>query len=290
MRTRGDAHIHLFAGGYQGGSVANRPVITPNEAVCYDSLARQHGIAVALVIGYAAEAWCANNNAFLAEQAGRYDWVRALAYADLKSLPTLSNLEHLRSQTFAGISVYIFGQDSDDLAGVSDEFWHWLQSHNWLVSLNSQAEALIAWQPVLERFPRLRLLVSHLGSPPAVAVPPPPQQAADAVSHVVQLARYPSVYVKLSGFYALTSVGYDYPHRAAWPYVERLVEAYSTDRLLWGSDFSPCLDFVAFPQTLDLLEQMTFLNELDLTKIYGENLLGLLGCQKARVSPGSPGT
>ena len=94
--------------------------------------------------------------------------------------------------------------------------------------------------------------------------------------HVLALAEYPQVRVKLSGFYALSKPGYDYPHRAAWPYVQSLVEEFSTDRLLWGSDFFPAADHVTFPQTYGLFGEMPFLDDRDRQKIQGENLLKLL--------------
>ena len=91
------------------------------------------------------------------------------------------------------------------------------------------------------------------------------------------LAGFPGVCVKLSGFYALTVPGYDYPHRNAWPYVVALLESFGVQRLLWGSDFSPSLELVSFPQTLGLLAQMTFLTDKDRGQIEGTNLLRILG-------------
>jgi L-fuconolactonase len=144
---------------------------------------------------------------------------------------------------------------------------------------------LNSWHGVLERFPQLRLLVSHLGLPPAVASPPSPDQADRAMQAVSRLARYPAVSVKLSGFYALSSPGHDYPHESAWLYVEQLVRVFGCNRLLWGSDFSPCLDWVTFPQTVNLFEKMPFLKPPDVARITGGNLLALL--DEVQASPPS---
>ena len=97
-----------------------------------------------------------------------------------------------------------------------------------------------------------------------------------ALESVLALAVYPSARVKLSGFYALTEPGFDYPHRAAWPYVEEIAAAFGTGRLLWGSDFSPSLEHVSFPQTLGLFEHMSFFSSDERLKIEGGNLLALL--------------
>ena len=97
---------------------------------------------------------------------------------------------------------------------------------------------------------------------------------------ITELARFPDVQVKLSGFYALSSPGHDYPHESAWPYVEQLLKDFSVDRLLWASDYTPCLNWVTFPQTIDIFEKIPFLNEADVEKITGRNLLTLLNMVK----------
>lgn len=276
MTNRADAHIHLFAGGYQDKSFSSRPGVSVDEAACYGSLAREHDVAAALVVGYGGEGWCTDNNAYLAELSPRYDWIQPVAYVAIDSIPTVEDLEILHKRGFVGVSLFVFGDDTRRLGQIPGGFWSWLDQRRWIVSVNSEGEAWTAWQSVLEEFPQLRLLVSHLGLPSAAATPPDPQQAAGAMRSVTELARYPGVRVKLSGFYALTSPGHDYPHESAWPYVEPLVGAFSCNRLLWGSDFIPCLDWITFPQTMDLFDKMPFLSQRDVVLITGENLLALL--------------
>ena len=276
MTPRADSHIHLFAGGYQDKSFVSRPGISIDEAACYDSLSRDHDVVAALVIGYGVPDWCAENNTHLASQLGAYDWVRPVAYVAINTPPTVADLEKLQQEGFLGIGLFPVGDQAEGLADIPGDCWDWLQQNNWLVSVTCQSAALNSWHGVLERFPQLRLLVSHLGLPPAAASPPSPDQADRAMQTVSRLARYPGVSVKLSGFYALSTPGHDYPHEAAWPYVEQLVRAFGCNRLLWGSDFSPCLDWVTFPQTIDLFEKMPFLKPPDVARITGGNLLALL--------------
>ena len=277
MTQRADAHIHLFSGGYQDSSLASRAGVAIDETVCYHSLALEWDVTAALVVGFGGEDWCVENNTYLAEQVGRYDWIRPLAYLTLDSQLRVDALEQLQQQGFVGVSLFLFDDESSGLAAVPDTFWHWIAQRNWLVSVNSQAAGWCDWAPILERFPDLRLLVSHLGLPPAVKEPAAAPQADAALQSVTELAKYQSVFVKLSGFYALTVPGHDYPHQAAWPYVKRLVEAFGSERLLWASDFSPCLDWVTFPQTFDLFQKMPFFSASDVAAITGGNLRRLLG-------------
>jgi len=276
MTNRADAHIHLFAGGYQDKSFASRPGVSIDEVTCYDDLAREHNVVAALVVGYGGEDWCADNNLYLAKQTRQYDWLHPVAYVAIDIPPTIEDLENLHEQGFVGISLFLFGDDVKQLEQIPISFWSWIEAKNWLVSVNSEDDAWTAWQPVLQQSPKLRLIISHLGQPRATTAPPSPQQAAQIMQPVTELSKYPGIRVKLSGFYSLTSSGHDYPHEAAWPYVEQLVGSFSCDRLLWGSDFIPCLDWITFPQTIDIFEKIPFLSESDVSRITGGNMLALL--------------
>ena len=276
MSERADAHIHLFEGGYQDSLMKRfgRPV---DEAVVYASLAKDHGVRAALIVGYADVPWALENTRYLTQMVKQYEWVHPAAYFDASAPPTTEELTRLQADGFVGVSFYIFGQERvDALLGISDEVWNWLVSKRWLISVNSKDDDWNAWQEVLTRHPELRLVVSHLGLPPRQADAPDAAGAREALASVLALSRYPQSRVKLSGFYALTDPGHDYPHRAAWPYVEALLDAYGVERLLWASDYSPCLDWLTFPQTYDLFSKMPFLNDADRERIEGANLLALL--------------
>ncbi|NLG49539.1 MAG: amidohydrolase [Chloroflexi bacterium] len=277
MSERADAHIHLFEGGYCG-SLAGRPGVQLDEVALYSALAAEHGVRCALVVGYAGEPWCTSNNAWIAAQARKHAWMRPLAYVDPTQPLTVGQLEALQAQGFVGIVLYLLEQAYCEALGrISVDVWGWLAERRWIVSVNSRGELWSAWRGILDQQGELRLLVSHLGLPPRVGAPPSPADAAQAMAPVLALAQYPGPRVKLSGFYALTEPGYDYPHRAAWPYVVALLAAYGAGRLLWASDFSPCLDNLTFPQTWGLFAHMPFLSAAERRQIEGANLLALLG-------------
>ncbi|MEW6752082.1 MAG: amidohydrolase family protein [Candidatus Latescibacterota bacterium] len=277
MAERADAHIHCFEGRYPA-SFTGRPGVQIGEPACYASLARDHGVSCALIVGYAAADWCRGNNEWLARQVESHPWMRPLAHVDPSQPPTLSDLARWQAQGFRGLVMY----PSDPaqlraLEQIGREIWTWLVEQGWLLSVNSGGEAWLAWRKVLDRHGALRLLISHLGLPPRVAEPPTPQAAAKALAPVLALAAYPGPHVKLSGFYALSDPGYDYPHRAAWPYVEALLAGFGVERLLWASDFFPALDHLSFPQTFGLFRHMPFLDAGMREAIEGGNLLRLLG-------------
>ncbi len=54
MMQRADAHIHLFENGFEN-FFPNRPGVRIDEPLCYDSLAKEHDVVAALVVGYEGE-------------------------------------------------------------------------------------------------------------------------------------------------------------------------------------------------------------------------------------------
>jgi len=276
MSDFADAHIHLFEGGYRDSFTA-RPGVTIDEVALYQTLTRDNGVGAALVVAYEGMDWCATNNEFLASIQAQHDWLNPLAFVHNDRGFDVEQLEAWRGQGFVGLSLYPFTEeDCRVLERTPDECWQWLVDRRWLISVNSRGAAWKAWKPVLDRHPELRLVASHLGLPPALAEPPDAATARENLASVLQLAAFPGPRVKLSGFYAMTDPGYDYPHRAAWPYMEALQEAFMSERLLFASDFSPCLDLLSYPQTLGLFDHMPFFDDADRAAIRGGNLLALL--------------
>jgi predicted TIM-barrel fold metal-dependent hydrolase len=274
MARHADAHIHLFEHSLEG-SFAARPGVQMDEAACYDSLAAENDVVAALIVCYAASERYAGNNEYVASLIPRYDWVRPAAYVEAGAPPSLADLEAWRDQGFIGLTMYP-GAAVEELRRFPDEVWEWMVANQWLLSVNSSGEAWSAWTDVLDRHDQLRLVMSHLGLPPKVSAPIDVETAGAAMVHQVSLAEYPEVRVKLSGFYALTEPSHDYPHELAWPYVEVLTGAFGAERLLWASDYTPCLNHHTFVQTLGMFAKMPFLGAEDREAITGGNLLQLL--------------
>ena len=281
MPDRADAHMHLFECGYQGESFVHRPGVKVDEPACYASLAKDHRVRASLVVGYEGMDWTAGNNAFIATMASKHDWVRPAAFVDPVNPPSVDQLEAWRSQGFVGLSMYIFEQaQREALLAMDDSFWTWLVDRRWLISVNSKGENWRVWLPILERHGQLRLVASHMGLPPQIATAPSADEAKQAVAEVAALSLFPGPRVKISGFYAMTDPGHDYPHEAAWPYVQAILAAFGAERLLWGSDYFPASEWLSFPQTFDLFSKMPFLNDADRSRIEGGNLLALFGAAR----------
>jgi len=92
---------------------------------------------------------------------------------------------------------------------------------------------------------------------------------------LLRLAAFPNVLVNISGLYAVSDPAHAYPHESASPFLEILFQRFGAARCCWGSDFSPALDYVNFPQAVDI-PWLRRLPPADFERVMGGNLLALL--------------
>ena len=263
-----DGHIHLFENGYKDSGA--------NEISLYEELIKQHSIKSALVVGYEGESWASGNNAYISSLAQTRQWIHPLAFFKPENLQ-VSQLENLLSLGFEGITLYIFSeQEVEGLRAVDDSVWAWLVDHKWMVSVNSKAHFWNLWLEVMSEWPDLILLISHLGLPTVDTGHLTNDDIALELNTIGKLHRYTNVYIKLSGFYALEQKNPAYPYPSLRNYLHYIVTNFDRTRLIWGSDFSPALATVTFPQTFEHFSTLEFLGQIDINMILHENLLQLI--------------
>lgn len=116
-------------------------------------------------------------------------------------------------------------------------------------------------QVVAEHCPDLRLVIDHLAKP-AIA-----KHGYDEWSReIAPLAAYPNTYCKLSGL--VTEADWQ-----SWttddlrPFVERALDLFGPERLIFGSDHPVCLLAASYPRVLESLREIVGDDE----RIFGEN-------------------
>ena len=260
-----DSHIHLFENGYQDSG--------KNTLETYLPLIHEFSISRALVIGYEGKPWALGNNAYIANLKKSNSWISPVAFVKVSDL-SRENLESLVGQGFVGISLYVFtNKDVGILQGIDDGIWQWLVDNKWLISVNSKGDLWLLWMEVLKRNPTLTLLISHIG---LIAIPTKRAsevEIATALTTISSLMNFSNVYLKLSGFYALEPSDPVDAYRLLAPYIRYVVEKFSVDKLIWGSDFPLSLDKVSFVQTF---ENLNYIEPLKLKNILEGNLQRLL--------------
>lgn len=119
----------------------------------------------------------------------------------------------------------------------------------------------------IKRFPQVLFRVEHLGFPDLA-------KALDApdFQRLMGYAVYSNVYLMLSGLYAF---GVEHPYREVIPFVERALQCFGPERLMWGSDFPRVCGWETCEMTLALPHTWDFLSETDLEWIFGKTALSI---------------
>jgi predicted TIM-barrel fold metal-dependent hydrolase len=125
-----------------------------------------------------------------------------------------------------------------------------------LVELHIGPNYAVQVADALRAYPSSTVLIDHLAEP----------HMGDAVeyAHVLDLAAFERVYMKLSGLNHFARDAPLYP--SARPFTRRVIEVFGPDRLVWGS---------GTPQIVDA--HMEGYSEADRRKVKGDNLARLLG-------------
>jgi len=119
---------------------------------------------------------------------------------------------------------------------------------------------------LLERHPDLDVCVDHM----ADANPTKPAQ----VQAVLNLARYPRVYIKISHSWSISRE--EYPWRDTWPLVQAVYDAYGAQRIMFATDWPVSLARTDYADTIRVVrDEMDFWAPGDLDWVMGGTALRL---------------
>jgi predicted TIM-barrel fold metal-dependent hydrolase len=269
-----DAHLHLFRHGFPGVYGRN---LLGSEIDVYEAFRAKHGIAAGLIVGYQGDGIDPENNAYIRELAATRPWMATLAYVEPVAMPSAAAVEALLAAGHAGLAIYV--PEDRAVAALSEwdaATWRALDAHDAIVSFNIGLPQIGVLAGIAGAAPRCRLIVSHMGLPGTHRETPSRDAAQTELAPLLALAVLPNVFVKLSGFYAVSEPSHAWPHSSAAPFVEVLVDGFGADRCLWGSDFSPALDHVSFAQTITV-PGLDAYDAATQAAIMGGNLMRILG-------------
>ena len=165
----------------------------------------------------------ANQYPFIAAVVGWIDLKADLAPARIGQLATHPKLKGLRPMLQALDDNWL---DDDRLEPAVEAMLFHNLSFDALV-LPKQLPALLRFA---QRYPQLPIVIDHAAKPPIAAAALQPWQDA-----LAQCARLPQVMCKLSGL--LTEAPDDCNAAILRPYVEHVLDVFTPQRVMWGSDW-----------------------------------------------------
>jgi L-fuconolactonase len=119
---------------------------------------------------------------------------------------------------------------------------------------------------LLDRRPELDVVIDHMADCS-------PDNAVD-VQRLLDMARYPKVYVKISHTWGISRESY--PWRDTHDLVKMVYQAFGGKRIMWATDWPVYLDKANYSQTLTVArDEMNFIGSNDLEWILGKTALKL---------------
>ena len=268
-----DSHLHLFSDGYRG--LYGRSLLRPDVEV-YEQLRAIHGIERGLVVGYQGEGIDTDNNIYVRSLAAKRSWMATVAHIDARTIPSAQAVSSLLADGHVGVALYVEeSRSAKTTASWPAAVWHVLNERRAIISLNVSLDFISVFASIVRENPDCVFLVSHMGMPGSYKTAPAPSKVTERLAALLRLATMHNILVKISGLYAFSDPTYDYPHHAAAPFVQAILERFGPERCLWGSDFSPALDHVSFAQTVSN-PWLDGLGESERANVMGKNLIALL--------------
>lgn len=172
--------------------------------------------------------------------------------------------------------IYYKGRDDWLDAPSSRQLWKKAEELRAVFNFFIATQQLPRLEEMVRRFPGVNIIIDHLSQIDLKADDPAPE-----LKKLLALARYPNVWVKVSELTSVSKSG-KYPFPDAYPWIERVYQAFGGDRLLWGTGYpGSCREHFKRPTLaaeLKLIrEEIPFFTASDRVKILGANAARLWG-------------
>jgi predicted TIM-barrel fold metal-dependent hydrolase len=140
----------------------------------------------------------------------------------------ISELERLKAAGIVGVAFNLPFHGADyyrDATALLDK----LVELGLFLQIQFEQDQLLALLPLIERS-SVRLVIDHCGRPTVAN-----GLAQPAFQALLTIGRERDAFIKLSGLYKFSQR--PYPYEDTWPFMTALVEAFTLDRCMWGSDW-----------------------------------------------------
>ena len=260
-----DAHTHIYSEdetGYPPIAEAIRPPHKSGTLSALERVTRENQVAGACIVQPGTfYRW---DNRFIIDSAkSTPEWTAGICSLDPDDTRSYSLLKrYVSEQGMRGLRSYPVADGRLDHPGVR-ELWRACQETDIVVCVMISSEKADELGRMLEKFSRLPVVIDH-----CLNLKAGPQQDS-ILTQMVELARYPNAYAKLS--FLPTGSLEEYPYRDLHGACYKIIEIYGPNRCVWGSNF-PCELWT--PRSTYAQHLSLFTNELDLSHAAKKAILG----------------
>ena len=184
----------------------------------------------------------------------------AIGLVDPKAPDATDRLEKLvREDGFGGLRIHSSRLDHPSAWAAPDQdpLWRRSEELGTCFIVHGPAANLPHLAPIIGRFPEVPVVLDHIGGAPTDEEPPFP-----LLSHVLDLARFPRVYVKFTPQAHKSAL--PFPHADTFPAFRRIYDAFGPQRLMWGTNFPGVMKGVGYGPALEMFrDHVDFLTDDD---------------------------
>jgi L-fuconolactonase len=174
-----------------------------------------------------------------------------------------------------GITHYMI-EDADPSWLLSDDgvaFARTAEAHGLILSLACGPYQVPTVAALAERVPDLPILLHHLARVRADI-----RREDSGLKHVLEAARRPNLYVKVSGFgYGLARDPWDFPLTPMLDVFHAIYDVYGPRRMMWASDYPVVNRFMTYRQSLEIVRaKCRFISDADMPQLLGWTIARLI--------------
>jgi predicted TIM-barrel fold metal-dependent hydrolase len=240
MPTVIDIHPHIIAadttryplaplGGHQSDWSRTRPVTTEQMIAAMDKA----GVAKAAIVQ--ASTCYGHDNSYVADAVAAHpDRFTGVFSVDVLAPDAVEKMKHWIGKGFSGMRLFTTGSTMPGQATWFDDprsfpAWEYAGAAGLPVCMQMTPQGFPQLRGLMERFPKVRIILDHLARPQLVAGPP---YAAD--QPFFDLARYGQVFLKVT---PVNVTPKEWGKATPQTFFAAVIKAFGASRLAWGSNF-----------------------------------------------------
>ena len=275
-----DTHVHVWEidpPRYPIGPTAPTWTALPDEPGTADELLAEmdtHGVDWAVLVQTSWSTW---DNGYIADSVKRFpDRFIGHGLIDPQDPENASHVRYwVQERGLAGFRFHpmYYPNEKILLTPRNENLWEEISALNVVIQFHLRAEHANQVATLAERYPHLQLILDHMGYPQV-------DKAPSAFQPIIDLARYDNVYFKLSDVAGHSQQSY--PYTDVHPFVQLLLNAFGSERTLWGTGYPGHHrlkhNWPSLADELRLIQEgFPFLSALDRERILGGTAQQLWG-------------
>jgi predicted TIM-barrel fold metal-dependent hydrolase len=245
-----DSHLHVWSGDRSSYPLAEgRSISEPATAQLLIETMVSTGVDKAVIVQPAHYMY---DHRYVTEclraHPGRF---AAIGLVDQKKPGAIDRLDELLSLGFNGLRIHLASRVEDPSEWATadqDALWRRMAATESSFCVFGPSKYLPALEPIISRHPDVRIVLDHLGGPPA----PVDDPEGAGLNMALAMRKYPQVYVKL------TPQGHksteEFPHKDLFDLYRRYYDAFGPQRLMWGTNFPGILSTTGYGPALEMFQ------------------------------------